>query len=112
MKIQTINADKLASLSDFLSHSVQLMDDCGLSPLAVLSDNKPVFYVLTPESWEQVSVQLREQKLGELSPAPLAVTQSLQAAPAVKQKSVENRNDQEKDRRSREELKGDRFKTP
>lgn len=67
MKIQTINADKLASLQDFLSHSVRLMDECGLSPLAVLSDNKPVFYVLTPESWERVSVQLRDHKIGFLS---------------------------------------------
>jgi integrase len=43
------------------------MDECGLSPLAVLSDNKPVFYVLTPESWERCSLQLRDQQIGFLN---------------------------------------------
>lgn len=67
MKINTIKADKLASLSDFLMHSTSLMSECGLSPLAVLSDNKPVFYVLNPESWERFSLQLREQQIGHLN---------------------------------------------
>jgi len=67
MPISTVKADKLASLNDFLAHSKQLMDECGLSPLAVLSDNKPVFYVLTPESWERFSLQLRDQQIGFLN---------------------------------------------
>jgi integrase len=43
------------------------MDECGLHPLAVLSDNKPVFYVLTPESWARFSLQLREHQIGHLN---------------------------------------------
>jgi len=104
MKIQTINADELASLSDFLSHSTRLMDECGLSPLAVLSDNKPVFYVLTPESWERVSGQLREHKIGYLNHAQPIVLDAPApvAAPLIKTnaKAFENRGESAQDRRS------------
>ena len=104
MLFNTINADKLASLSDFITHPVRLMDECGLSPLAVLNDNKPVFYVLTPESWELVSVQLREQKIGVASHAQPVVMQAPQSEPELKQKHkpLENRKEthQEQDRRS------------
>jgi integrase/PHD/YefM family antitoxin component YafN of YafNO toxin-antitoxin module len=108
MKIQSINADKLASLSDFLTHSIQLMDDCGLSPLAVLDDNKPVFYVLTPESWARVSGQLREHKIGYLSHAQSVVidASTLASAPApakvikTKLKALEMQDEPAQDRRS------------
>ena len=100
MKINTINADKLASLNDFLSHSVRLVNECGLSPLAVLSDNKPVFYVLTPESWERVSVQLREHKIGYLShsqPVVLDVPEKSFSA-KTKSKVFEKRDNSSQDR--------------
>ena len=109
MLFNTINADKLASLSDFLSHSIQLMDDCGLSPLAVLSDNKPVFYVLTPESWARVSGQLREHKIGYLNhvqpmvidaPIPAPIPAPTPAPPIkTKPKAFEMQDDPAQDRR-------------
>lgn len=52
MPINSINTDKLVSLEEFLVDPERLMRECGLSALAVLSNNQTVFYVLTPESWD------------------------------------------------------------
>lgn len=60
MPLKSINTDKLASLSDFLSQPEHLLAQCGLSALAVLNDNHPIFFVLSAELWARVSTQLKQ----------------------------------------------------
>lgn len=54
MVIQYINTSQMVSLQDFLQDALSLAQQDGVSPLVVLNDNKPVFYVLPPEVWDLI----------------------------------------------------------
>jgi integrase len=45
----------MASLKDFVSSPVAHMDQCGLLPLAILNEDKLVFYVINSDVWEQTA---------------------------------------------------------
>lgn len=42
------------SFQDFLADALNLVQKSGVSPLVVLNNNKPVFYVLPPEGWDLI----------------------------------------------------------
>lgn len=44
----------MISLQDFLADTLKRVNQSGLSPLLILNDNKPVFYVLTPANWDLI----------------------------------------------------------
>ncbi len=54
MVIQYINTNQIVSFQDFLADALNLAKQSGVSPLVVLNDNKPVFYVLPPEGWDLI----------------------------------------------------------
>jgi PHD/YefM family antitoxin component YafN of YafNO toxin-antitoxin module len=58
MNIQSVNANKLIGLQDFLTDAQHIVDQCGNSPLLVLSNNKPAFYVMPTRAWELICTQL------------------------------------------------------
>lgn len=58
----------MISLQDFLADPQHLIDQSDVSPLVVLSDNKPAFYVLKPHVWDVICEE-------QLSPAEKAVEQ-------------------------------------
>lgn len=58
MIIQTINARKFVGLKEFLANSQELVDRCGESPLLILHENKPAFYVVPVESWDSICAQM------------------------------------------------------
>ena len=71
MTIQSINANQLLGLQDFLGDALRTVEDCGAEPLLILNDNKPVFYVVSVEGWALMSGQAG--KLNETFGAPIAV---------------------------------------
>lgn len=54
MVIQYINSNQIVSFQDFLADALNLVQKSGVSPLVVLNNNKPVFYVLPPEGWDLI----------------------------------------------------------
>jgi integrase len=52
MVIQYINTQQMLSLQDFLADALNKVASSGVSPLVVLHENKPVFYVLPPTGWD------------------------------------------------------------
>lgn len=54
MVIQYINSNQIVSFQDFLEDALNRVQKSGVSPLVVLNDNKPVFYVLPPEGWDLI----------------------------------------------------------
>ena len=57
-----INAGNLIGLQEFLVDPQQIADDCGMSSLLVLHDNKPAFYVLNIQSWRAICSQLNQDQ--------------------------------------------------
>ena len=51
MSAQPTLASLVASLDAFKKHPLELLRSCGDTPVAVLDNNQPVFYVLLPEAW-------------------------------------------------------------
>lgn len=58
-----INACNLIGLQEFLSNPQLIVDACGASSLLVLNENKPAFYVLNIQSWNDISCQLGNVKV-------------------------------------------------
>lgn len=54
MVIQYINSNQIVSFQEFLADALNLVQKSGVSPLVVLNNNKPVFYVLPPEGWDLI----------------------------------------------------------
>lgn len=54
MKIEFTNADKFIGLPDFLTDALGAVMACGQSPLLVLHNNKPAFYVVPALAWGEV----------------------------------------------------------
>jgi len=55
MVIQYINTSQMISLQDFLADALNTVGQSGVSPLVILSENKPAFYVLQPHVWDLIS---------------------------------------------------------
>lgn len=66
MPIQSINSNQIASLVDFLADPLILVDQLGSLPLAILSDNKAVFYVFRPQAWDLLHRRLESNQKQEL----------------------------------------------
>lgn len=88
MSINSINTNKLVGLDEFLANPEGLMIECGLSALAVLRNNKPIFYVVGPDVWDRqyVSSSLAEAAL------PAAVTLSVPKEFAGPVSSIQAKN--------------------
>ena len=55
MKLTSIRAKKLVSLSDFTSEPLQALAQSGYAPIAVLAEDKLLFYVVHPEEWDRLN---------------------------------------------------------
>jgi integrase len=55
MQLQPLLAPLCASLSDFLAKPMDVVGLSGESAVAILDNNKPAFYVVSPLVWERVS---------------------------------------------------------
>jgi len=53
MVIRSVQASLVTSLEDFKRHPLQTVQASSGEVLAVLQDNQPVFYVLSPDAWAQ-----------------------------------------------------------
>lgn len=98
MVIQSINADKLIGLQDFLSDALALVGQCGESPLLVLNDNKPAFYVMDANSWNALCTQMANN-LGAGLPGRALETRAgpaktMMSLPSAPQPVVEHLSDQ------------------
>jgi integrase/PHD/YefM family antitoxin component YafN of YafNO toxin-antitoxin module len=102
MPIQTVNAPQFIGLEEFLLNTQELIKQAGSSPLLVLHDNKPAFYVVPVKSWNaiwnQMAQDLPAPRLlldGEhrLPPAPAPNPRlGLTADPLSDQRSFEKKN--------------------
>jgi integrase len=54
MVIQFLTSSQMVSLQDFLADPLNMVDISGASPLVVLHENKPAFYVLQPKGWDKI----------------------------------------------------------
>ena len=55
MQVQPVLAPLCASMSDFLAKPLDVIGLSGESAVAILDGNKPVFYVVSPLVWEQMT---------------------------------------------------------
>ena len=64
--MDTIYADLSISMSEFKKNPAQVLRAAGERPVAVLSHNKPVFYMITPHVFEALIEQLVDRDMAEL----------------------------------------------
>lgn len=59
-----------ASLDDFLEKPLKIVGDSGDSAVAILDANQPVFYVVSPQAWREISkgARLPESKTPDNNP--------------------------------------------
>ena len=55
MKLTSICAKNLVSLVDFTSEPLQALAQSGYAPIAVLAEDKLLFYVVHPEEWDRLN---------------------------------------------------------
>lgn len=58
--MDTILASMTTSISEFKSNPRAALEKAGKKPFAVLTNNKPSFYVITPELYETIAELLFE----------------------------------------------------
>ena len=85
MIIQTVNVTQFIGLEEFLTNSQELVERCGSSPLLILHENKPAFYVVPVKSWSAIGGQM-----GQVLPAlpQLTEDQHQQAPTQTKNSSL------------------------
>lgn len=66
MNIETIYADLSISMSEFKKNPAQVIRVAGEKPVAVLSHNRPAFYMLTPKIFKALLEELADRDLPEL----------------------------------------------
>ena len=64
--MDTIYADLSISMSEFKKNPAQVLRTAGEQPVAVLSHNRPVFYMVTPRIFDALVEELVDRDLGEL----------------------------------------------
>lgn len=55
MKLTSIRARNLVSLMDFASEPLQALAQSGQDPIAVMAEDKLLFYVVHPQEWERLN---------------------------------------------------------
>jgi antitoxin StbD len=66
MLMDTIYADYSISMSDFKKNPAQVLREAGQKPVAVLSHNRPAFYMIKPQLFEAMVEELADRDLVEL----------------------------------------------
>ena len=66
MNIDTIYADLSISMSEFKKNPAQVLRVAGEKPVAVLSHNRPAFYMVTPKVFETLVDALADRDLTDL----------------------------------------------
>ncbi|MFA5597294.1 MAG: type II toxin-antitoxin system prevent-host-death family antitoxin, partial [Pusillimonas sp.] len=64
--MDTIYADYSISMSDFKKNPAQILREAGQKPVAVLSHNRPAFYMIKPQLFEAMVEELADRDLVEL----------------------------------------------
>jgi hypothetical protein len=72
MIIQSVNANKLIGVQEFLSAPLNFVEQCGSSPLLVLNDNKVAFYVIPANGWDLICSQMHGEKTSNFIPAKVS----------------------------------------
>ncbi len=65
--MHVIHAGKVVSVTDLKKNPARVVDDAGDQPVAVLSHNKPAFYLLAPEVFERLLERLDDADLTKLA---------------------------------------------
>ena len=64
--MDAIYADYSISMTEFKKNPAQVLRTAGEKPVAVLSHNRPAFYMLTPKLFEALVEELSDRHLVEL----------------------------------------------
>lgn len=64
--MDAIYADYSISMTEFKKNPAQVLRTAGEKPVAVLSHNRPAFYMLTPRLFEALVEELSDRHLVEL----------------------------------------------
>ena len=64
--VETVFSDLAVSISEIRKNPAETLGKVGARPVAVLSHNKPVFYMVEPKLFELMLEQLADVKLAEL----------------------------------------------
>ena len=70
--MNAIYADYAISMSEFKRNPAQVLRSAGEKPVAVLNNNRPAFYMITPKLFEALVEELSERDLVELARQRLA----------------------------------------
>lgn len=71
--MEAIYADFSISMSEFKRNPAQVLRSAGEKPVAVLSHNRPAFYMVTPALFEALVERLADRDLLELARSRLAM---------------------------------------
>lgn len=66
MHMDTIYADLSISMSEFKKNPAQVLRTAGEQPVAVLSHNRPAFYMVTPKLFQAFVEAFADRELTEL----------------------------------------------
>lgn len=64
--MDTIYADYSISMSEFKKNPAQVLRSAGEKPVAVLSHNRPAFYMVTPRLFEALVEELVDRDLVDI----------------------------------------------
>lgn len=70
--METVLASRSISISDFKKNPAKAVREAGSHPLAVLSHNRPAFYLVEPRLFEALVDRLEDIELAELAANRLA----------------------------------------
>jgi antitoxin StbD len=70
--METVLASRSVSISDFKKNPAKIVREAGVHPVAVLSHNRPAFYLVEPRLFEALIDRLEDIELAELASARLA----------------------------------------
>ena len=65
--MDTIYADQTISMSEFKKNPAQVLRTAGDKPVAVLSHNRPAFYMVTPKLFQLLVEELADDDLVEIA---------------------------------------------
>ncbi len=65
--MDTIYADQTISMSEFKKNPAQVLRTAGDKPVAVLSHNRPAFYMVTPKLFQLLVEELADYDLVEIA---------------------------------------------
>ena len=65
--MNAIYADYSISMSEFKRNPAQVLRSAGEKPVAVLNNNRPAFYMITPKLFEALVEELADRDLVDLA---------------------------------------------